>query len=173
MVGVSSESVRPIDGSPPCAEDADRDRWVPGRVDSGCPRSSLLRDPLIDHRRRDAMGNPIVHFEIRSTDPNASRAFYAELFGWTYPAGGFPDYTYVDSGVPQGTIPGGISPLQGGKPMVTVFAGVADVAAALDKAVELGGTIVQPATRAPGVTFGLFADPQGHVVGVASDDHGG
>ena len=45
--------------------------------------------------------------------------------------------------------------------------------ASLDKAVELGGTIVQPATRAPGVTFGLFADPQGHVVGVASDDHGG
>lgn len=57
--------------------------------------------------------------------------------------------------------------------MVTVFAGVADVQAALDKAIGLGGTIVQPATRAPGVTFGLFADPQGHVVGVASDDtHG-
>jgi hypothetical protein len=57
--------------------------------------------------------------------------------------------------------------------MVTVFAGVADVAAALDKAVALGGTIVQPATKVPGVTFGLFADPQGHVVGVASDDHDG
>jgi predicted enzyme related to lactoylglutathione lyase len=57
--------------------------------------------------------------------------------------------------------------------MVTVFAGVADVAAALEKAVSLGATIVQPATKAPGVTFGLFADPQGHVVGVASDDHGG
>ncbi len=119
------------------------------------------------------MGNPIVHFEIRSADPNASRAFYAELFGWTYPPGGFPEYTYVDSGVPTGTIPGGISPTQGGKPMVTVFAGVADVPAALDKAVALGGTIVQPATRAPGVTFGLFADPQGHVVGVASNDEAG
>jgi len=119
------------------------------------------------------MGNPIVHFEIRSEDPNATRAFYADLFGWTYPPGGIADYTYVDSGVPQGTIPGGISPTQGGKPMVTVFAGVADVAAALEKAVALGATIVQPATRAPGVTFGLFADPQGHVVGVASDDSNG
>ncbi len=116
------------------------------------------------------MGNPIVHFEIRSEDPDATRAFYATLFGWTYPAGGFPDYTYVDSGVPTGTIPGGISPTQGGKPMVTVFAGVADVAASLARAVELGGTIVQPATSVPGVTFGLFADPQGHVVGVASND---
>ena len=116
------------------------------------------------------MGNPIVHFEIRSEDPDATRAFYGELFGWSYPPGGFPGYTYVDSGVPAGTIPGGISPLQGGKPMVTVFAGVPDVAAALDRAVALGGTIVQPATQAPGVTFGLFADPLGHVVGVASDD---
>lgn len=116
------------------------------------------------------MGNPIVHFELRSTDPDATRAFYRELFGWTYPPGGFPGYTYVDSGVPSGTIPGGISPLQGGKAMVTVFAGVANVAEALDRAVELGGRIVQPPTQAPGVTFGLFADPQGHVVGVASND---
>ena len=116
------------------------------------------------------MGNPIVHFEIRSGDPDATRAFYADLFGWSYAPGGIADYTYVDSGVPAGTIPGGISPTQGGKPMVTVFAGVPDVGAALDRAVALGATIVQPATKVPGVTFGLFADPQGHVVGVASDD---
>ena len=49
------------------------------------------------------MGNPIVHFEIRSDDPDATRAFYADLFGWTYPPGGLPGYTYVDSGVPSGT----------------------------------------------------------------------
>ena len=70
------------------------------------------------------MGNPIVHFEIRSDDPDAARDFYAKLFGWTYPAGGFPGYTYVESGVPTGTIPGGISPLQGGASLVTVFADV-------------------------------------------------
>ena len=44
--------------------------------------------------------------------------------------------------------------------MVTVFAGVANVADALNRAVALGGRIVQPATQAPGVTFGLFADPK-------------
>ena len=116
------------------------------------------------------MGNPIVHFEIRSEDPDASRAFYAELFGWSYPPGGFPGYTYVESGVPEGTIPGGISPLQGGQPMVTVFAGVPNVQEALDRAVALGGRVVQPAQSVPGVTFGLFADPQGHIVGLASND---
>jgi uncharacterized protein len=117
----------------------------------------------------DTMGNPIVHFEIRSTDPDASRAFYADLFGWSYPPGGFPGYTYVDSGTTDGTIPGGISPTQGGEPLVTVFAGVADVQATLDRAVALGGRIVQPAQQVPGVTFGLFADPQGHVIGVSSE----
>jgi uncharacterized protein len=116
------------------------------------------------------MGSPIVHFEIRSADPDATRAFYADLFGWSFPEGGMPGYTYVDSGVPSGTIPGGIGPVQGGQPLVTVFAGVPDVAAALDRAVALGGRIVQPPVKVPGVTFGLFADPQGHVVGLASDD---
>ena len=116
------------------------------------------------------MGNPVVHFEIRSEDPDATRAFYGELFGWSYPPGGIDGYTYVDSGVPAGTIPGGISPTQGGSQMVTVYAGVENVDAALEQAVKLGATIVQPATKVPGVTFGLFSDPQGNVVGVAAQD---
>lgn len=112
------------------------------------------------------MAHPVVHFEIRSNDPDATREFYGGLFGWKYPEGGFPGYTYVETGV-EGAIPGGISPPQGGDAIVTFFVGVPDVAATLDKAAAAGGRIVQPATQAPGVTFGLFADPQGQVVGVA------
>lgn len=112
------------------------------------------------------MASPVVHFEIRSKDPDATRAFYAELFGWNYPEGGMPGYSYVDTGV-EGAIPGGISPLQDGQPLVTFFVGVADVAATLEEAVRHGGRIVQAATAVPGVTFGLFADPHGQVVGLA------
>jgi predicted enzyme related to lactoylglutathione lyase len=112
------------------------------------------------------MGAPVVHFEIRSTDPDATRSFYGKLFGWSFPDGGLPGYTYVESGV-EGAIPGGISPLQGGDPVVTFFVGVQDVAATLDAAVVNGGKIVQPMTEVPGVRFGLFADPLGQVVGVA------
>ncbi len=115
------------------------------------------------------MASPVVHFEIRSADPDATRAFYAKLFGWTYPDGGIPGYTYVDSGV-EGAVPGGISPLQDGGPLVTFFVGVPDVAATLEAAVANGGRVVQPATSVPGVTFGLLADPQGQVVGLASAD---
>ena len=113
------------------------------------------------------MSSPVVHFEIRSTDPDASRAFYGKLFGWTFPDGGMPGYSYVESGV-SGAIPGGISPLQGGEPLVTFFVGVEDVGATLEAAAAAGGNVVQPATDVPGVRFGVFADPLGQVVGVAS-----
>ena len=59
------------------------------------------------------MSHPIVHAEIRSSDPDATRAFFGELFGWTYPTeGAFPGYTFVDTGVP-GALYTAISPLQG------------------------------------------------------------
>jgi predicted enzyme related to lactoylglutathione lyase len=112
------------------------------------------------------MPHPIVHFEIRSEDPEASRTFYGGLFGWSFPDGGMPGYSYVETGV-EGALPGGISPLQGGEPLVTFFVAVEDVAATLAAAVSGGGRIVQHATEVPGVTFGLFADPHGQVVGVA------
>jgi uncharacterized protein len=51
---------------------------------------------------------------------------------------------------------------------VLFFVGVQDVSAALAKAEELGGSIVQPAQEVPGVTFGVFADPLGHKIGVAA-----
>ena len=94
------------------------------------------------------MGNPVVHFEIRAEDPDAAREFYGKLFGWTFPAGGIPGYTYVETGVPD-AIPGGIGPTQGGSDLVTVFMGVEDVEASLKEAERLGGTIVQPADQGP------------------------
>ena len=112
------------------------------------------------------MASPVVHFEIRSADPDATREFFGKLFGWTFPDGGTPGYSYVDTGV-EGAVPGGISPVQGGAPLVTFFVGVPDVAASLEAAVAQGGRVVQPATTVPGVTFGLLADPQGQVVGLA------
>jgi predicted enzyme related to lactoylglutathione lyase len=118
------------------------------------------------------MVHPVVHFEVRATDPDAAREFYGALFGWTFPDGGLPGYSYVDTGV-EGSLPGGIGPVQDGSPLVTFYVGVPDVAATLQAAVARGGTVVQPATSVPGVTFGLFADPQGQVMGVASADAAG
>jgi predicted enzyme related to lactoylglutathione lyase len=113
------------------------------------------------------MSHPVVHAEIRSSDPDATRAFFGDLFGWHYSEGAYPGYTFADTGV-DGALPTAISPLQGDTDTVLFFIGVQDVAAALAKAEELGGRVVQPAQQVPGVTFGVLADPQGHKIGVAA-----
>ena len=112
------------------------------------------------------MPNPIVHAEIRSADPDATRSFFGKLFGWTFPEGDIPGYTYVETGIPN-ALPGGIGPVQDGNALVTFFVGVDDIDAAIADATRLGGSVVQAPVRVPGVSFALIADPAGQVVGLA------
>ena len=114
------------------------------------------------------MSHPVVHVEIRSADPDATRSFFAELLGWKVASeGGFPGYTFIDTGG-QGTPYTAIGPRQSNQDEVLFFVAVEDVAATLRRAEELGGTIIQPVQEVPGTSFGVFADAQGHRVGVAS-----
>ncbi|MGV3464333.1 MAG: hypothetical protein ACO1OT_03445 [Heyndrickxia sp.] len=54
---------------------------------------------------------------------------------------------------------------------VTIFAEVVDIDATLQKAVELGGKIVHPVIIVPNmVTFALFADVEGNVVGLTKSE---
>src|SRR4030081_2834730 len=91
-----------------------------------------------------SMAHPVVHAEIRSSDPDATREFFGKLFGWAYSDGAFPGYTFVGTGA-EGGPPTAIGPLQGGGDGVLFFVGVEDVAATLKQAEGLGGQIVQPA----------------------------
>ena len=115
------------------------------------------------------MAHPVVHAEIRSANPDATRQFFSDLFGWKVAAeGAFPGYTFIDTGAEGGTYVA-ISPRQGADDEVLFFVAVDDVAATLQQAEQLGGTIIQPAQQVPGTTFGVFADAQGHKVGVAAN----
>jgi uncharacterized protein len=114
------------------------------------------------------MAHPVIHAEIRSADPDATRDFLGRLFGWSYSEGAYPGYTFVDTGV-EGALPTAISPLQGDQDAVLFFVGVEDVAETLAQAERLGGRIIQPAQTVPGVTFGVLADKQGHLIGVAAN----
>jgi predicted enzyme related to lactoylglutathione lyase len=50
---------------------------------------------------------------------------------------------------------------------VTFYVEVPDVEEALAKAASLGGTrMMGPDDVMPGLTIGLFTDPEGHVIGV-------
>ena len=114
------------------------------------------------------MAHPVIHAEIRSADPDATRAFFAELFGWKVASeGAFPGYTFIDTGAEGGTHVA-ISPRQSTEDEVLFFVAVEDVAATLAKAEQLGGTVIQPIQHVPDTSFAVFADAQGHRVGVAS-----
>ena len=96
------------------------------------------------------MTHPVVHAEIRSADPDATRQFFADLFGWKVASeGAFPGYTFIDTGAEGGTYVA-ISPRQSAEDEVLFFVAVEDVAATLAKAEGLGGSIVQPVQNVSG-----------------------
>jgi predicted enzyme related to lactoylglutathione lyase len=48
------------------------------------------------------MANSIVHFEIFASDVERARGFYEEVFGWTFEAGGPPDFYHIATGPETG-----------------------------------------------------------------------
>ena len=111
-------------------------------------------------------GHAVTHFEIVGADSDGLQAFYAAAFGWEMQSS-VPGYAMAIAG--DGGIDGGVGTLPG-PPLshVTVYVDSDDPAADLERIEALGGTTVLPATPIPGgPTIALFADPEGHVVGLA------
>jgi uncharacterized protein len=114
------------------------------------------------------MPNPVVHFEVVGTDGQKLQKFYGDLFDWKINADNPMNYGIVDNG--GDGINGGIGPSQSGQAHVTFYVSVDDPQAYLDKAEQLGGKTVMPVTEIPNmVTFALFADPEGNMVGVVKN----
>ena len=67
---------------------------------------------------------------------------------------------------------GGIGEAPEGSPgHVTFYVAVDDLQSYLDKAESLGAKTIMPPTQVPDqVTFALFADPQGNVVGMVKGE---
>jgi predicted enzyme related to lactoylglutathione lyase len=117
-------------------------------------------------RKEIAMGHPVVHFEVAGKDLASLQKFYAELFGWkTQKVAGDMPYAMVEK---EGDgIGGGIGEAPNGQGHVTFYVGTDDPQATLDKAEQLGGKTILPVTELPQVTIAMFADPEGHVIGLA------
>jgi len=111
------------------------------------------------------MGNPVVSFEIGAKDINKVRSFFSDLFGWKISDN--PHYNEVNTGG-KGGIHGGIHPVDSNQPgYVTFYVEVDDLKAYLEKAEKLGGkTVVPPVTIPDGDSFAVFADPEGHNIGL-------
>jgi predicted enzyme related to lactoylglutathione lyase len=118
------------------------------------------------------MGQPVVHFEIIGTDAEKLQAYYTQLFGWEIDANNPMGYGVVQregnvnaDGVGIGGGVGAGPEGYGGH--VTFYVEVPDVEAALAKAESLGGTrVMGPEAVMEGIELGLFADPEGHLIGL-------
>lgn len=115
------------------------------------------------------MGNPVVHFEIDTSNPEKVQKFFSELFGWSINADNPMNYGLVDTNGGTG-INGGIGPAPGPN-MVTFYVEVPDVDEALTRIEKLGGKTMMPTTNVmEGVTIGIFTDPDGNAVGLVKSE---
>lgn len=111
------------------------------------------------------MANEVIHAEVTGKDGAALQRFYADVFGWgldTNNPGGYGMYRGANGittgiGAAAENAPGG----------VTFYVDADDPQEVLRKVEAGGGRILMPLTEvAPDTTIALFADPEGHVVGL-------
>jgi hypothetical protein len=108
------------------------------------------------------MGNPVTQFQILSKSPDATAAFYGQLFGWRVDANNAMGYRRIDTGS-AGGIQGGIWPAPPQAPdFVQLFVGVDDVKKKVAEATALGAKILIPPTVLPeGDEMAVLHDPNG------------
>jgi predicted enzyme related to lactoylglutathione lyase len=107
----------------------------------------------------------VVHFEVTGRDGQKLRSFYTSLFGWKIDASNPMQYGIVSP--EQGGIGGGIAQAHDGRPLVTFYVAVEDLAETLKEVADLGGkTMLEPTQVPGGPRIAMFADPDGNAIGL-------
>lgn len=112
------------------------------------------------------MGNPFVHLDLAADDVEGAKQFYGKIFDWKFQD--FPEMKWTGIGVGKG-VGGGMGPknMPGQPTAWTAYVEVADVSSTMAKARDAGATVYVERQEIPGMgVLGVFADPQGAVIGV-------
>ena len=115
--------------------------------------------------------NPIVHWEFMGADGDSQRSFYSSIFDWEFAAvEGFDGYhmTSAESSGVAGAVGTGNEQMPN---YSAVYIQVDDINDSLTTVEANGGSTVVPRTEIPGtVTFAMFNDPAGNMVGIVEAD---
>ncbi len=114
------------------------------------------------------MGQPVVHWELWSKDPQKVSEFYTKAFGWSVKHLPEMNYWLADTGG-QGGINGGfMTPKEGPWPgNICLYIDVSSLGPAVEQVKRAGGKIVVEQMEVPGVgRFALFEDPDARVMGI-------
>lgn len=116
------------------------------------------------------MANPVKWFEVLGQNAGNLQKFYSKVFGWSFQVEpNMGEYGVANTGSDQG-IPGGVGPAwPEQKPWVTFYVAAPDITAKLAEITAAGGSVVIPRSELPGVTLAMFADPEGHVIGLVEE----
>jgi predicted enzyme related to lactoylglutathione lyase len=126
--------------------------------ENGDFRDMLLRSPGM-------AGPAIVHIEFKSSDFARTSAFYAKLFDWQTEQNASNSYMKFDSS--DGPSGGWVRADLVQSPGPVAYLVVEDLAAKLDEVEAAGGRVlVRTMPFAGGGEVGLFADPDGNVLGL-------
>ncbi len=113
------------------------------------------------------MPNPVTWFEIIGKDAIKLQNFYRDVFGWKLspPVPEMGNYSLFDNdgrGLGGGIGEGGEGPAR-----VTIYIEVEDPQAYLDRVTRAGGkTLMEVTSVTDMVTIAMFADPEGHTIGL-------
>jgi predicted enzyme related to lactoylglutathione lyase len=127
----------------------------------------------MQRRRRNAVPSPLVHFQIATPDPEATRAFFRELFDWEFTPGAGRIVANVDTGArriePNDIYPGGslLQTREGASTYAALFFRVADLDATVRRAQKLGARVLVPRSRTlQGTDVSIIATPEGLTIGI-------
>lgn len=110
------------------------------------------------------MGSKVIHVEVVGKDGSALQKFYSEVLGWNFETNNPGGYGMER----QGDLTAGVGPApDGGAGHVTFYVHDDDPQGVLARAAANGGRVIMPLTEiAPETNVALFADPEGHIVGI-------
>jgi uncharacterized protein len=110
------------------------------------------------------MGYPVAWFDLGAADVEPLKNFYGELFHWKL-EGAAETYTRIDPQSGSGMV-GGIGRSGTGEPWLAFYVEVEDPQSVLERAEKMGAKTVVPVTELPAVTFAMFTDPDGLLIGL-------
>jgi hypothetical protein len=113
------------------------------------------------------MGQPVMHWQIVTKNPDSIGQFYSKLFGWQINANNALGYRMVDTGSKQG-INGGIWPAPPqASAFVQLLIEVDDVGQYVQQATTLGAKVLVPPQKLPdGDEMAVLQDPEGIPFGI-------
>lgn len=102
-------------------------------------------------------------FEILSANPQTTRTFYKQVFGWEFSDAG-PDYAVFQGA--GGSLSGGVGEQKGPRGWLTVYLRVDDVDATVATAEKSGAGVLLPPTDIEQGRIAVLSDPDGNPLGL-------